>query len=110
MLRIWERIPVVVRAVIAGTVLTTAGTVPWALLASANMKFLSAIPWASAVTAAYLWLFWRFAHGDTGPRSTAAARRFTMRANSVSDEAWGAAIVAGMLGLGVVVLVQRVLV
>lgn len=110
MLKIWQRLPVVIRAVLAGAAITTAGTVPWALLASANMKYLKAVPWASAVIAVYLWFFWRFARGDGRPQSTSAARRTNLRANPVADEVWGAAILAGMLGLGVVVLVQRVLV
>ena len=105
---LWQRLPVVVRAVLAGAALTTVGTVPWALLASANLRYLPAVPWALVPAALHLWLFWRWARGDGWPRSTAAARRATLRANALPDDVWAAALLAGMLGLGAVLLVGEV--
>jgi membrane protease YdiL (CAAX protease family) len=105
----WVRLPVVVRAVLTGLVVATAGTVPWAMLVSANIKHQSALPWAVPIMAGYLWLFWRYVRGAWWPRSTSAARRTNARANSLTPDLWGLALLAGVLGLVSVLLLQGVL-
>jgi membrane protease YdiL (CAAX protease family) len=98
----------VVRALLAGGAMAAAGTLPWALLASLNLRYGSTVPWAVPPTALYLWLYWRYARGEGWPRSTADARRASCRANRLSDDVWGMAVFAGILGLGALLLVQRV--
>jgi membrane protease YdiL (CAAX protease family) len=101
---------VVGRAVVVGLAVAAAGTLPWAALASANIRYYSTMPWAVPVMAIYLWAFWRyFVRGTGWPRSTAEARRRNARANGLSDETWGAALLAGVLGLVSVLLLQGVL-
>ncbi|MEX2282887.1 MAG: type II CAAX endopeptidase family protein [Gemmatimonadota bacterium] len=109
MITSWQRLPVTVRAVISGGVMAAAGTLPWALLASANARYVASVPWAVPVTVLYLWFFWRYARGEGWPAATAAARRTSHRANRLSDDVWGAALFAGMLGLITVVLFQLVM-
>ncbi len=109
MLSLWRRLPVVVRAVLTGSVVAAAGTLPWALLVSANVKHWSAVPWAVPPTALYLWLYWWYVRGAGWPRSTAEARRTNCRANRLSEEVWGMALVAGVLGLVSIVLLQGVM-
>jgi membrane protease YdiL (CAAX protease family) len=106
----WCRLPVVVRAVLTGVAAGAAGTLPWAGLVSANTKHGSAVPWAVPIMAAYLLLYWRYlARGWGWPQSTAAARRENARANALPADAWGAALLAGMLGLASVLLLQGVM-
>ena len=97
MLSFWNRLPVVVRAVVFGAVAATAGTVPWAALAAANLQFFTIVPWSVPVMAVYLAVLWRYA-----PRTN-------RRANQLSDEVWAAALFAGILGLWAVVLLQSVM-
>jgi membrane protease YdiL (CAAX protease family) len=59
--------------------------------------------------AVYLWFFWRYVRGAGWPRSTAAARRASSRANGRPDYLWGPALLAGVLGLVSVLLLQGVL-
>lgn len=75
MLSVWRSFPVAVRAVLAGIVVAAAGTVPWAVLVSANSQYWSAVPWAVPPTAVYMWIFWRYVQGAGWPRSTAETRR-----------------------------------
>lgn len=105
---LWGRFPIVVRGVLTGLMVAAAGTAPWAILVSANSRYWSAVPWAVPPTALYLWLFWRYVRGAGWPRSTAEARRATCRANSLSEDVWVMALVAGVLGLVLVVLIQGV--
>lgn len=107
---IWRRLPVVVRAVVVGVAAAAAGTVPWALLVSANTRHFSALPWAVPIMAVYLLLYWRYlARGRGWPRSTAEARRVNARANALHGEVWGAALLAGALGLVSILLLQGVM-
>lgn len=101
---LWRRLPVVVRAGVAGLVVATVGTTPWAVLVSANTKYWTAVPWAVPPTALYLWLFWRYLQGTGWPRSTAQARHMSLRARPLSEDVWAAALVAGGLGLVALVL------
>jgi membrane protease YdiL (CAAX protease family) len=89
---------VVVRAVLTGTMAAAAGTVPWAVLAGANLKLLPGVPWAAPVMALYLWVYWRHMQ-----------RRADLRARPLTEEAWATALFAGGLGLMAVVLLLGVL-
>lgn len=91
------------------SLLATAGTVPWALLASANQRVWPSVPWAVPPTVLYLWLYWRYLGGAGWLRSTAEARRINRRANDLSGDVWGAALLAGTLGLVAVVLLVMVM-
>jgi len=106
---LWRRLPVIVRAVLIGSVLSGVGTLPWAFLSSANLKLFSSVPWSVPPTILYLWLFWRYLQGAGWPRSTAEARRLNLRAHRLSSDVWGWALVAGSLGFGALVLFLRVL-
>jgi membrane protease YdiL (CAAX protease family) len=109
MIALWHRLPVIARAALTGGLVATLGTLPWALLVSLNIKYWSGVPWAVPPTAVYLWFFWRYVRGAGWPRSTAEVRRALARANAVPDDMWGMAILAGLLGLLVVLLLQTVM-
>jgi membrane protease YdiL (CAAX protease family) len=108
-LALWRRVPVVVRAVVAGWLVTSVGTGLWVLLTLGNQKYFSSVPWAMLPAAGYLWLFWRYLGGAGWPRETAAARRASLRANDLPPEVWSGALGAGLLGLIWVLVVQMVL-
>ena len=99
----------IVRAVLAGFAVAAAGTMPWAGLATLNLKHWPAVPWAVPPAALYLWLFWRYVSGAGWPRSTVAARRANVRANALADNVWSYALLAGGLGLAALVALLRVL-
>lgn len=106
---IWHKTPVVIRAVLTGLLVVAAGTAPWAFLAWLNLEYLPSIPWSVPVTALYLWFYWRFISGQSRPGSTATMRKNHCRANSLTGEVWGAAILAGIAGLVFIVVFQSFL-
>ena len=108
--QLWGRLPVIVRAVLAGLVVAALGTLPWAFVVGTNLKRWSRIPWAVPIMAGYLALYWAyFVRGAGWPRSTSGTRRTTARAKSVDGDAWGIALLAGMLGLVSILLLQGVM-
>jgi membrane protease YdiL (CAAX protease family) len=97
----------VVRAVLTGGAAAVAGSAPWMYLIAANARHRSAVPWAVPIMAVYLLLYWRYlVRGWGWPPATAAARRLTARANRVSADVWGPALLAGVLGLVSILLLQ----
>jgi len=98
----------VILAVLAGILVVAAGTLPRNLLFLANLHYWATIPWAVPVSAAYLYLFWRYVGGAGPPESTARQRREGLRANRISAEGWIWSLVAGTLGLVALVLALRV--
>ncbi len=109
MLSLWRRLPVIVRAVLTGSVVAAAGTFPWALLVAANQKFFSSVPWAVPPTVLYLWLWWQYLSGKGWPQSTSQERRTNLRGLHLSGDLWGCALLAGSLGLVALVLLLRVM-
>jgi membrane protease YdiL (CAAX protease family) len=99
LLSLWNRIPAAVRAVVSGAVIATVGVVVWSAFSLANQRYLIAVPWAVVPTSLFLWLFIRYLRGEGWPKATSDARRLALRANPISDDAFGTAMAAGMLGI-----------
>lgn len=93
----WRRIPVIIRAPIAGLVVAL-GSLPWATLAIWNQRFWIEIPWAIVPMALYLWIYWKYLGGAGWPRSTGDARRTSLRANCLTADIWGLSLLAGRHG------------
>jgi len=80
LLRSWERLPVIVRAAVAGAVVVSAGTLPQSILTRLNFQFAPGIPWSVPVMALYLYVYWRLVSGRGWPRAAADWRRSSLRA------------------------------
>ena len=70
------------------------------LLAPANLRIGTAVPWAIVPMTIYLWAYWKYIGGDWGPRDSAPTRRAYLRANPLSANVWMMSIAAGLLGFG----------
>lgn len=79
-------------------------TLPWAVLARANMTHASDVPWAVPIAALGLWCWWQHFNGKGPPARTAGRRRANVRAVPVPDEIWGLALTAGVLGIALSLL------
>jgi membrane protease YdiL (CAAX protease family) len=86
-------------AVLLGVGVLLAGGLPWGmLLAPANLRLGTVVPWAIIPMAIYLWAYWQYIGGAWGDRTTAATRRENLRANALSPDLWVRSILAGLLG------------
>lgn len=99
MKQLWNRLPVIVRAIIVGELVVTIGGILPPLAIIANLRTTPHIPWMLLVTLLWLWLFWWYLRGNGWPRSTAESRRRDLRGNSLPRRVWGWALVAGTLGI-----------
>lgn len=89
----------VIRAVVIGVGVALIGIVPWTYLIKWNTVLLPQLPWGVAAMAVLLWCYWRFLNGHWGFAQTADARYTLLRATPLSGDVWGAALMAGMLGM-----------
>jgi membrane protease YdiL (CAAX protease family) len=94
-----SRILLVVRAVILGILIAMVGQGVWSAILVVNLKTTPSIPWSVALMIVLLWLIWQYLGGRWWPRSNSEARRRNLRANSVSGEVFGWAILSGALSL-----------
>jgi membrane protease YdiL (CAAX protease family) len=102
-LTLWNKLPVVVRAVIIGYVVAGIGGLPPALFLFGNLRLFPRIPWLLPATGVWLWLFWSYCNGKGWPRSTAQARHRDLRARPLPLRVWLWSLVAGGLGMAAVV-------
>jgi len=97
--RLWRRVPAVLRAIVIGELIVSAGVVVPGLLIVANLKLSPRVPWLLPGTAAWIWVSWRYLNGWGWPRATAAARRRDLRARSLPGRTWRWSLLAGGLGI-----------
>jgi hypothetical protein len=72
---------VIGRAVLMGTAVVLAGTIPRNIFFALNLRYVANFPWAVPVTGVYLWFFWKYLKGTD-------ERRQLLRANPVSLGVW----------------------
>jgi membrane protease YdiL (CAAX protease family) len=84
----------VIEAVVVGMIVMLAGTLPWHFLLLGNLRFLTGVPWAVPIAAAYIGFYWHYLR-TTRPEG--------LRANRLTGNLWTWSLIAG--GLGVVALV-----
>jgi hypothetical protein len=89
----WDRIPVIIRAVLTGYVVCLARTMVWFfLLFGLNLEFAPSIPWDVPVVTLFLWAYWRYLGGKGWPRSTTETRRTNLRVHGLSGSIWAWAL------------------
>ena len=82
-IRLWQRIPVLIRAIVSGVFVTFVGVGAWLLCLAVIPA-----PWSAVVMGGILWLYWKYFSGSWWPRSTAEARSQNFRAVKLSPAVW----------------------
>src|ERR1019366_684416 len=95
----WQRVPLLLRVVLAAVAVTGTANVVWGSLIQSNLRFSPRLPWAAVVMAVFLVFYWKYLKGWGRPRSTADARRLGLRAEPMSPSVWQWSLLAGGLGL-----------
>jgi membrane protease YdiL (CAAX protease family) len=92
-----DKVPLELRAVLAGVLVISAGTVPWAILVSLNVKLLPAVPWSAVVMGFYLRLLLKYLNGWGWPRELSEIRRHSLRIARPPQPLWRWSLIAGGL-------------
>lgn len=101
-IRFWQRIPVVIRAIVLGLLISVIGVYAWPVIAMLVPSFGSIIVMSIALLS-----YWKYFSGSWWPKATAEARANSFRATKLSLGVWKWGLVGAAL---FVVLVQSSLV
>lgn len=88
LVRLWQWLPVVVRAVLVGLSVSLIGALGTGIPMQVNLKVFPNLPWSLPLAAVWLWLFWRYLDGRGWPRSSSSRRRELLRARPLSAAVW----------------------
>ena len=97
-IRFWQRVPVLIRAIVLGSVIFEIGVVAWAMI----LAPLVPAPWSVLAMGAVLWSYWKYFSGSWWPRTTAAFRRHRFRSTKMPATVWKWGLVAAALFVVVV--------
>jgi membrane protease YdiL (CAAX protease family) len=81
--KVWQRFPVLIRAIVSGVFVTFVGLGAWLLCLAVIPA-----PWSAAVIGGILWLYWKYFSGSWWPRSMAEVRSQNFRAEKLSPDVW----------------------
>lgn len=98
-LTLWRKLPLALRALLAGLLVFQVLQFGWLAAFLANRSLLPDVPWNVPVGLLYLWLVFRYFDGHGWPGSTARARRVAMRAGGLSKRQWLWSLAYGFLCL-----------
>jgi len=96
-IRFWQRIPVVIRAIVSGLLVSTIGVMGWMVIV-----VLIPSPWFIVITGGVLWLYWKYFSGSWWPKATAEARCNSFREIKLSASIWKWGLVGAVLFVVVV--------
>lgn len=98
-LRLWRRLPIILRALILGMLILTIGQLPPGVFLLTNLKLSPSVPWFLPATLIWLWLFWQYLNGKGRPHATAQQRRADLRGRPLTGRVWIWSMIAGGLGM-----------
>lgn len=83
LLKFWNRIPVVFRAILVGFAVSTIGVVSWSLIGT-----MIPMPWSVFIMILILIGYWQFFNGNIGPARSKGTRRAYFRRQSPTNKTW----------------------
>lgn len=95
---LWQRVPILIRAIAVGFVVFEIGIVAWAMI----LAPLVPAPWSVLAMGGVLWLYWRYFSGSWRPKTTDEIRRSRFRAIKMPGSVWKWGLVAATLFVVVV--------
>ena len=96
-IRLWQRIPIIIRAILAGIVVTAIGSYTWVLVLA-----LIPAPWSIFIMGGLLVLYCVYFSGSRWSQSTSVARKERFRQSVLPSSIWATSLLAAVLFVVVV--------
>jgi len=96
-IRFWQRIPILIRAILTGLLVSTIGVMAWMVII-----ILVPSPWFIVVMGGVLILFWKYFSGNWWPKATAKARSNSFREMKLTTNVWKWSLLGAVLFVVVV--------
>lgn len=94
----WNKIPLILRAIILGLVIGSIGIFTWLFLVS-----LIPMPWSFILMISFLWLYIKYFSGSWKPESTKLFRKQNFRKTKLSLNTW----LLSIIGIILIVLIEQ---
>jgi membrane protease YdiL (CAAX protease family) len=91
-IRFWQRIPLLIRAVVIGFLVFEIGVVAWVVIVAPLVP----APWSIFVMGGLLWIYWKYFSGNWWPESTIKTRQIYFRDVKLSGSVWKWGIVSAL--------------
>jgi membrane protease YdiL (CAAX protease family) len=98
-LRLWRRLPALLRALLLGVLILNLGQLPAFAVLWINLQIAPQLPLFLPIGLLWLAIFWRYLDGAGWPASTRDSRRRLLRSAPLSPAAWRSALIAGGFGM-----------
>jgi len=98
LLKIWMKLPLLVRSVLLGFAISTIGVTSWALIAT-----VIPMPWSFLGMIGVLWAYWKYFSGSWAPDSTKEFRTRNFRRQHLTGSVWRLSLIAALL----IVLIEQ---
>lgn len=96
--RFWNRVPLVLKAILTGFVVSTLGVVTWPLIGTTVP-----MPWAFIVMVGVLWAYLKYFRGHWGPERTRAYRARMFRSPVLPRRTW----LLSLFAIVLIVLIEQ---
>lgn len=96
--KIWNKAPLIIRAIILGFTISTIGVLTWSVLAT-----FVPLPWSFILMMAFLWFYIKYLSGSWNPKHTKQFRKQNFRNPKLSLNAWLLSIV----GIILIILIEQ---
>src|SRR5215831_7530233 len=89
----WSRIPIIVKAILTGFLVSTIGIAIW----SVDIYLFKLSTWSILFMLLPLWIYWKFFSGKSWPKSNSETRSLFFRSTQLSTHVWKWGLMAGLL-------------
>jgi len=94
----WQKTPIIIRSILLGFIISTAGVLSWTLIGS-----LIPLPWSFILMLGILWLYISFLSGKWKPAQNMSFRKENFRLVKLSGKSWWLSLTASVL----IVLIEQ---
>jgi membrane protease YdiL (CAAX protease family) len=97
-IKTWGRLPIVVRAILTGFLVSTLGVLTWPILGTTLP-----MPWSFLLMTGILWAYLKYFSGSWGKKSTRKTRSAMFRKTRLSRRTW----ILSILSIALIVLIEQ---
>lgn len=97
-IKAWIKVPLIIRVVILGFIISTIGVISWSLIAT-----VIPMPWSFIIMVGLLWIYWKYFSGSWWPNSTKIYRKTNFRLTKLPTKV----MVMGLIGALLIVIIEQ---
>ena len=90
--KFWNRVPVVIKSIVTGFLVSTFGVYVWVLF-----SIFIPVPWSLLAMTLFLWAYWKYFSGSWWPNATKNIRKENFRKRKLSSFEWKRGFLAAIL-------------